>query len=178
MSLLFDLSGFEALFQLHYRALCATAYRIVQDKEIAEDIVQDVFHSLWEKRGSLQIDISLKAYLIRSTINRSINYNKKYSNTLSRELHFGMETSIDANTTEQALDFKETSGKVESAIKALPPACRSVFVLSRYEHLSYKEISRELDISVKTVENQMTKALKHLRQWLLLTIMIVFSSFL
>ena len=178
MSILFDLSGFEALFQLHYRALCATAFRIVQDKEIAEDIVQDVFYKLWVKRESLHINTSLKAYLIQSTINRSINYTKKYNNTLSRELHFGMETSNDANTTEQALDFKETSGKVEAAIKALPPACRSVFVLSRYENLSYKEIARDLDISVKTVENQMSKALKHLRQRLLTTIIILFSLIL
>ena len=177
MSLLLDISGFEALFQVNYKALCYSAYRIVQDKDIAEDIVQDVFYKLWEKKDSLVIHTSLKAYLFQSTIHQSINYNRKYQNTLSRELQFGMQTGIDVNSTEQALDFKEASSRVEAAIRALPEGCRTVFLLSRYEHLSYKEIADTLNISVKTVENQMTKALKHLRNWLLLAFFVIINFF-
>jgi len=177
MSLLLDISGFEALFQVNYRPLCATAYRIVQDRDVAEDIVQDVFFKLWEKKDTLIISTSLKAYLFQSVINQSINYNKKYQNSLSREIHFGIETGGDINTISQDMDYKETSIRVEAAIKALPEACRTVFVLSRYEHYSYKDIARHLDISVKTVENQMTKALKHLRRWILLLFALVFNFF-
>lgn len=178
MSLLLDISGFEALFQVNYRPLCATAYRILQDRDLAEDIVQDIFHKLWENRDSLEINTSLKAYLFKSAINQSINYNKKYRNALSRELNFGLETGSDTNSTADSIDFKETSLRVDAAIKALPEACRAVFILSRYEQLSYKAIAEHLDISVKTVESQMTKALKHLRKWLLLIgIILIFNFF-
>lgn len=168
MSLLLDISGFEALFQVNYRALCATSYRIVQDRDAAEDIVQDIFFKLWEKKDILTINTSLKAYLFQSAINQSINYNKKYKNSLSREGIFNAELGSETDFTSQQMDFKETSIRVDAAIKALPEACRTIFVLSRYEQLSYKEIAKQLEISVKTVENQMTKALKHLRNWLLL----------
>lgn len=177
MSLLLDISSFEALFQVNYRPLCATSYRIVQDKDIAEDIIQDIFLKLWEKRETLTINTSLKAYLFQSAINQSINYNKKYQNALSRELHFGLETGSDANTTEETFEFKETSLRVNAALKALPEGCRTVFVLSRYEQLSYKEISNQLGISVKTVEAQMTKALKHLKRWLLMLVTLFFTFF-
>lgn len=173
MSLLLDISGFEALFQVNYKPLCATAYRIVQDRDVAEDIIQDVFLKLWQKKDTLTINSSLKAYLFQTAINQSINYTKKYQNSLSREMHFGMETGGDINTVSQEMDYKETRVRIDAAIKALPAACRTVFVLSRYEHYSYKEIARHLDISVKTVENQMTKALKHLRRWIVLLALIL-----
>ncbi|WP_256014041.1 RNA polymerase sigma-70 factor [Desertivirga xinjiangensis] len=167
MSLMLDISGFEALFQVNYQSLCASSFRIVQDKDIAEDIVQDVFYRLWEKRDSLIITSSLKAYLFQSTINQSLNYIKKYKNALKREDLYGSETMEDVNDVEQAMALKEVNQRVEAAVKALPEACRMVFILSRYDQLSYKEIASKLDISVKTVEGQMSKALKHLRSWLL-----------
>lgn len=173
MSLMLDISGFEALFQVNYQALCASSYRIVQDKDIAEDIVQDVFYRLWEKRDRLVITSSLKAYLFQSTINQSLNYIKKYKNALKREDLYGSETMDDVNDVEQAMALKEVNQRVEAAVKALPEACRMVFVLSRYDQLSYKEIASKLDISVKTVEGQMSKALKHLRSWLLTGIILL-----
>jgi len=167
MSLMLDISGFEALFQVNYRLLCATSYRIVQDKDIAEDIVQDVFFKLWEKREVLIINTSLKAYLFQSTINQSLNYIRKYKNALKRESAYGEDTASHSNFVEQAMALKEIGSRIDTAMNALPEACRTVFVLSRYEQLSYKQIAVKLDISVKTVENHMVKALKHLRKWLL-----------
>jgi RNA polymerase sigma-70 factor (ECF subfamily) len=166
MSLSFDISGFESLFQVNYQPLCAAAYRIVQDKDIAEDIVQDVFIKVWQKRESLDISISVKAYLFKSTINQSLNHIKKVSNMNEREAQYTSEYNDDVNSTEQIIALKETRQRIDAAIKALPQACRTVFILSRYEHLSYKEIASELDISIKTVENQMVKALKYLRKCL------------
>jgi len=173
MSLLLDISGFEALFQVNYEPLARTAYRIVKDKDIAEDIVQDVFCRLWEKKDSLNITDSLKSYLFKSTINQSLNYLKKIKNAGVREELFSFETAADVNSTEYTIALKETSGLVETAVGLLPDACRTIFVLSRYENLSYKEIALKLNISVKTVEAQMTKALKHLRKCLL-SILILF----
>lgn len=177
MSLLLDISGFEALFQINYRPLCASAYRIVQSKDIAEDIVQDVFIKLWEKRNSLTINASLKAYLFQSVVNQSINYNKKYRNAQIRESLFNAAISVDTDTTTEQMDYKETSVRIDTAIKSLPEACRMVFVLSRYEHLSYKQIAEHLQISVKTVESQMTKALKLLRNRLLWMHLLIFFYF-
>lgn len=177
MSLLLDISGFEALFQVNYRPLCASAYRIVQNKDIAEDIVQDVFIKLWEKRNSLTISTSLKAYLFQSVINQSINYNKKHRNAQIRESLFIASIGLDTDTTTEQIDYKETSIRIDAAIKSLPQACRMVFVLSRYEHLSYKQIGEQLRISVKTVENQMTKALKLLRDRLLWMYLFIFLNF-
>lgn len=177
MSLLLDISGFEALFQVNYQPLCVTAYRIVQDKDVAEDIVQDIFEKLWEKRESLTINSSLKAYLIQSAINQSLNYLKKNKNALSRESFYSSAADENANTTEQAIALKEVSRRADQAIRALPDACRTVFILSRYEQMSYKQIAEKLNISVKTVENQMTKALKHLRRYLLtFVLLIIFFS--
>ncbi len=82
MPLLLDISGFEALFEVNYQPLCATAYRIVQDKDIAEDIVQDVFYKLWERRDSLRISSTLKAHLFQNTIDHSVNYIKLYKNAI------------------------------------------------------------------------------------------------
>lgn len=173
MSLSFDISGFESLFQVNYQPLCAAAYRIVQDKDIAEDIVQDVFINVWEKREILDISISVKAYLFKSTINQSLNHIKKVSNINQREARYSSEAGEDVNSTEQIIALKETRQRIDAAINALPDGCRTVFILSRYEHLSYKEIASELGISVKTVENQMVKALKHLRKCLILLFLLL-----
>jgi RNA polymerase sigma-70 factor, ECF subfamily len=178
MSLLLDITGFEALFQVNYQPLCTTSFRIVQDKDIAEDIVQDIFIKLWERRETLVIETSLKAYLIRSTINQSLNYLKKYRNTLEREFAFGAEIGAESNVTEDTVLFRELSKKAEQAISALPEGCRLVFVLSRHEQLSYREISARLNISVKTVENQMSRALRHLRRYLLPVAALILKIFL
>lgn len=167
MSIPLDISSLETLFHANYRQLCTASWRIVQDKEAAEDIVQDVFCTIWEKKESLIITGSLKSYLFKSTINHSLNYIKKARNSETREERFSLETGAAVNTTEYTLTLKETSRQVETALNMLPNACRTVFILSRYEHYSYKEIAAELDISIKTVEAQMTKALKHLRKQLL-----------
>jgi len=167
MSLPLDISSLETLFHSNYRQLCAASWRIIQDKAAAEDIVQDVFCKIWEKKESLIITGSLKSYLFKSTINHSLNYIKKARNSEAREELFSSETEAAVNTTEYTLTLKETSRQVETALNLLPAACRTVFILSRYEHYSYKEIAGELDISIKTVESQMTKALKHLRKQLL-----------
>lgn len=168
MSIPLDISSLETLFHANYRQLCTASWRIVKDKEAAEDIVQDVFCTIWEKKESLIITGSLKSYLFKSTINHSLNYIKKARNSEAREELFSAETGAAANNTiEYTLTLKETSRQIETALNMLPTACRTVFILSRYEHYSYKEIAAELGISIKTVEAQMTKALKHLRKQLL-----------
>ena len=177
-----DLGVVETLFKVHYASLCRTVYTIVKGKDVAEDIVQEVFLKLLNKREDLVITTSLKAYLFKSAINTALNYAGQ-----AKKLEFLEENDLDFishSELEENFDFKETEKDVQNAIDSLPPACRTVFLLSRFEELSYKEIAESLQISVKTVENQMGKALKVLREKLknYLTVLIltvfVFTQFL
>ena len=173
-----DLSAYEALFKMHYAPLARAAFRIVNDPDVAEDLVQDIFFKLWEKKDTLNITISLKSYLYQSTINHSLNYLKKVKRSDARESFFETSRSEESNNSESYVALKETARQVDLAVNSLPDACRTVFILSRYEHLSYREIAQQLEISVKTVENHMVKALKHLRKCLGALIFFIFLSLL
>lgn len=158
-----DPAFFEAVFRQFYTPLCKTVYRISLDKQATEDIVQDLFVKLWNTKDSVSINTSLKSYLYRAAINATFNYLEKNKKLIALEA--GLEHFEPAsNTVDEQLAFKELQDLTEKALNALPPACRTVFVLSREEELSYKEIAEMLNISVKTVENQMIKALRIIRE--------------
>jgi RNA polymerase sigma-70 factor, ECF subfamily len=164
--------GFETLFNRLYEGLCRSAYRIVQSKHTAEDIVQEVFCSLWKRKEELQVD-SYEAYLFRSVYNASLNTIKKRDFLAFKELEEEVFQFPDVSINpEQQLQLSETQEKINNAVNNLPTACRTIFVLSRFENRSNKEIASELDLSIKTVENQMTKALRLLRQALIIMLLI------
>lgn len=156
----------QVLFDTFYVSLCKTVNRIVHNTIITEDIVQDVFLKIWQKRFDLNIQISLKAYLHKMAINAALSHLRKKYNTSSIDdaTPQQMKKHAHKETAVQNLEFEELETQVNAAINELPPKCREVFILSRYEELSYKEIASEMGISPKTVENQMSKALKHLRK--------------
>lgn len=152
----------DLIFRQHYKTCHLSALRIVKDEHIAEDLVQEVFLELWRKRTKHQINTSLKAYLRRSAVNRSLNYIRDL------KIKFDDEDKLPHKAENQtsALKMMETNelqGHIDRAIDSLPERCRVVFSLSRFEEMSYKEIAEKLDISIKTVENQISKALKILR---------------
>lgn len=153
----------KQLFHQFYPFLCNTVFRILKDRAIAEDLAQDTFFKFWEKRQSIDIQTSLKAYLRRMAVNEALYYirkNKKFQK--DREVE-PSDLGGATETVEQTLLHQELEDKIGAAIQQLPPRCQEVFRLSRFEDLSYKEIAAKLDISIKTVENQMGKALKILR---------------
>ncbi|OJJ20299.1 hypothetical protein BKI52_17700 [marine bacterium AO1-C] len=156
----------QVLFDTYYASLCKTVNRIVHNTIITEDIVQDVFLKIWQKRNDLNIQISLKAYLHKMAINAALSHLRKKYNTSSIDdaTPQQMKKHAHKETAVQNLEFQELETQVNGAINELPPKCREVFILSRYEEMSYKEIAQEMGISPKTVENQMSKALKHLRK--------------
>lgn len=152
----------ELLFRKYYSYLVKAILRIVPKENIAEDLAQDVFFELWKKRNTLKINISFKAYISRAGRNKALNFirDKKIKWDDADELEV-MESSLgDVNENLQAEDLQAL---IDKSINELPEKCRLVFSLSRFEEMSYKEIAEQLGISIKTVENQISKALKQLR---------------
>lgn len=162
--MLFDKEAFETLFRNEYKGLCFFAVKYVKDLETAKEIVQDSFISLWEKRASVDVTRSVKSYLTTSVHNRCHNYlrdNRKFNKNLL-QIEDLLEVSHQPDT--DALVVQELHQTIQKAIAELPEKCREIFLLSRYENLKYQEIAEKLNISVKTVEAQMSKALQHMRE--------------
>jgi RNA polymerase sigma-70 factor (ECF subfamily) len=158
-----ELRDFETLFKANYTKLCLISYRITGDKACAEDIVQDIFFKFWSDREKISIRSTVNGYLYQSVVNASINYSKKTQkfSPIENLSDYPQEDHRSENVNE--LELRE---KVKQAIDNLPPKCRAIFILSKYEGLKYQEIASLLNISVKTVENQMSIALEKLRNTL------------
>ena len=157
--------AFEWLFRRYFTELCQVVYRVAHDEHLAQDLVQEVLYELWRKRDKLTISTSLRAYLKRAVLNRTLNHLRDNRKWTSEERM--PEIAIEESDAEDLLRSEELQELVDAAIDELPEKCRMVFVLSRYEELSYRDIATELGIAEKTVENQVSKALKYLRQRLL-----------
>lgn len=158
-------AAFERLFETYYQVLCRYAYTVLRDKEESEEVVQNLFVSLWQKRQTLNIQNSVKSYLYRATRNDCLNRIKHLKVRDSYAVDTRHTAPVTGNGIEQ-LELKELTQTVNEAISELPEQCAKVFKLSRFEHLSYAEIAAQLNISVKTVEAHMGKALKRLREQL------------
>lgn len=154
---------FEQLFKSHFKALHAYAYTIVNDEMTAEEMVQTVFLKIWEKKEQLQVETSVKAYLYRSVYNCCMNYLKhqKIKSNYTEHISYSMKNEFD--DASKKVQFSELETRLRAALNELPEQCRTIFQLSRFDELKYKEIAAHLGLSPKTVENQMGKALKILR---------------
>jgi RNA polymerase sigma-70 factor, ECF subfamily len=161
-----DKQAFEEIFRSLYTPLSAYAYRFLEDIDEAEEVVQDLFFNLWEKRERLRIEDSIKAYLYRAVRNTCINKTKHekikqaYANVNIRQINEEEKRVLDN------LEAGELAELIERAIAEMPSERKKIFLMSREEGLKYKEIAGQLGISVKTVENQMGKALQHMREYL------------
>ena len=152
----------DILFRQYYRFICKAVYKIIPDSVLVEDLCQEVFYEFWRKRQHLQINTSLKAYLRRAARNKALNYIRDQKIKFEGEEKQPVLISKSPGINQQ-LEAEELQVIINKAIDALPERCRVIFVLSRFEDLSYREIATELGISMKTVENQISKALKLLR---------------
>ena len=153
----------ELLFRSHYKGLCQFAMGYVKLDEVAKEIVQDAFVSLWEKRHTIDLSKAVKSYLSTTVRNKCLNHlrdHKKFSSDL-----LALENLSDESVYDQPdkLVEQEIREKIAAGIAELPEKCREIFILNRYENLRYQQIADKLRISVKTVETQMSKALQHMR---------------
>ena len=159
-----DENAIRRLFTTYFVPLVGVAYRIVQDQDVAKDIVQDVFVRLWTNRHTLSITTSLNSYLKRSVVNASIDHKRLFYEKNKMPVEEGRSLRSYSAPADENLQEMELKKQVKAAINTLPDRCRLIFILSRFEELTYAQIAEKLDISIKTVENQMTKALKVLRK--------------
>jgi len=170
-------NAFESLFRFYYTALSRFAFTYLKDADDAEEVVQDVFIKLWESRSKIETIQSVKSYLYRSVSNRCLN-NIKHEKI--KQIHRSEVINTTGHTFDtgvNTLEKKDLEKSIQIALETLPTQCRKVFELSRFQELSYKEIAEVLDISVKTVENHIGKALKIMRKELSDYLMIVLVIF-
>lgn len=158
--------GCEALFRRYHRAMCSHAARYVYSREIAEDIVGEVFCRFWKTKAYGSVTSSFRYYLFRSVRNEAYSYlRSEFTQLDSLESVTLPESSItlrpDYNT-----QYEETFNRVKELVEQLPPQCRKVFLMNRFEGKRYQEIADELGLSIKTVEVHMVKALKMMRKGL------------
>lgn len=166
-----ELTRFEELFRRNYPLLCQRVQRITRDLAVAEDIVQEVFVSYWNSGQRLSIQAP-EAYLYKAVLNKALNAASVQKRRSVLALHYGAQQTLTTSSADQALQLEELQHQLDLALSTLPPMCRKVFMLSRYEEMSHQEIADFLGISPNTVDNHIKKALAILRQallnWLLL----------
>lgn len=158
-----DEAAFEQVFKTHYKNLHAYAFTILRDEDEAEEIVQQIFFKLWDRSEHLSFSGPVAAYLYRAVHNESLNFLKHQKVKAGHQLRVAYSMKNKSEQAQPKMIRKELENKFREALNELPEQCRTVFQLSRFEEMKYKEIADKLDISVKTVENHMGKALKFLR---------------
>lgn len=154
--------AFRHVFDACYESLCAYAFTILRDVPEAEDTVQSIFMKLWEKRDTLEITQSVRSYLFKAVYNQCLN---QIEHRAVKSRHRALTQWEAAGTASEPDVFPEELGeRVRLAVDKLPPQCKKIFVMSRFDGLRYQEISSRLSISVNTIQNQICKALRFLRE--------------
>lgn len=160
--------GFESLFRLYYNALCSHALRFVYTREVAEDIVSEVFYQLWKTNAYETVEFTYRTYLYAAVRHRAYNYlrdeltgNRAPSSIDNLEFAGGEESP------QALIEYDETFQRLEKVIKELPSQCQRVFMMSRFENRKNGEIANELGIALKTVEAHLSRALSQIRRTIL-----------
>lgn len=159
-----DKGQFEFLFRSSYSALVKYAKRLIKDNDNAEEIVQDLFFRLWQNKEKIKIESSLNGYLFRSVHNKCLHFIQhqkvvtKYSEEVLRK------TDDYPENPSEILQHKELQERIAGILEKLPERCGKIFSMNRFDGFKYAEIAEKLEISVKTVEADMSKALKEFRK--------------
>jgi len=157
-----DILLYEKLFKQYYKPLIRFAYRYVYDEAVAENVIHDVFLYLWNERDRLDFALNIKTYLYNAVKNRCLDHlrRKKIENKY-KMINIVLDKEI--QTPETTLINKEFETAIKDAVNAMPVKRREIFIMNRFDQLTYSEIASILNISIKTVETQMSRSLKFLR---------------
>lgn len=168
-----DQQAFELVFKKYYGPLFVYAKEYVVDADVAHEMAQDTFLKLWEIKDTLANDTNIQSLLYKITRNNCLNFlkhlkvQKKYQKyTVARQMEISLNYTALVNESADKLIVEELKEKINTAINSMPPKCKLIFKMSRIEEKRYKEIADELNLSVKTIENQILKALKIMRKHL------------
>ncbi|MBW6479633.1 MAG: RNA polymerase sigma-70 factor [Bacteroidales bacterium] len=156
-----DAEAFEKIFREYYSPLVLFALKIVNDQDVAEEIVQEFFYQYWKNRDQMSIKFSLKSYFYQSVRNNALKYLRHES--VKQRYASGVANSGVSHSFSPDYGEKELQYIIENVLENLPQRCSRIFRMNRFEGLTYKEIAAKLSISVKTVEADMGKALKAFR---------------
>lgn len=156
-----DEAALSIIYKKYWQPLYISAFNILKDKQVCEDIIQELFIKLWNNRHEIEITISLKAYLYASI--RYGVYRQIRLGAVRTEIYDNLLERLHSPAAYGNIEYKELIVQVNTVVNKLPEKCKEVYKLSREEHLSHKQIAERLNISTKTVENHLTKALHHLR---------------
>ena len=166
---------FERYYKEHYKSFFVISCKYVKDPSIAEEIVNDVFLKIWEDGSKIKIETSLKSYIYKAIINRSITALNRNKREMMQQLD--LSTIRDEGYELREIEENELKIKLYAAIAQLPDQCRKVFEMSRFEELKQQEIADKLGISIKTVKNHITIALKHLSHTVINNLLILILIF-
>lgn len=163
-----DEAAFETLFTTHYEGMCALAFMLVRSRDAAEDVVSNVFRSLWKRRLEWEPTGPARTYLLTATRNEAANLLRRLRRERGLEERLAREDVAPAFGAATAspgdvVEARELAEAVERAMADLPPRCRDVFLLRWREGLKHREIAQRMGIAVKTVEMHMTRALRAIR---------------
>lgn len=157
-------NALKVLFKKYYQNLCYFSFSYVKEKQIAEEVVSDIFIKLWEKRAQINIGLKLKSYLYTAVKNQSLNYLR------SNKLHSEKLNSVDQITLtmidnpDDNLRYEDLKKVMDNLIETLPDKRKLIFRMNKFDELSYEEIASILSISISTVRNQMVSAVKYLNK--------------
>lgn len=159
---------FKEIFHQNFTFLCHYAENILKNKSTAEDIVEEFFVRLWEKHETIRIRSNLKSYMLRSVHNQCIDHLRHEATGPEYQIESYTDLSLlnlssACYMDSEKIEWAELDKKINEAIGQLPEACRNIFLMSRFDDLTYREIAERLNVSVNTVEMQMSRALKKLR---------------
>lgn len=164
---------FREIFLKYYTPLCIYASHYIKDSNIVEDIVQDVFTSVWERKESIDFSLSIKPLLYKYTHNKALDYLKSNSLKIEKLEEYTGFTALDSyirnlviNQAEEDLNLKELNTEIQTCISRLPDQCKKVYNLSRTDNMKNREIADKLGINIKTVEKHISKALYEIREHL------------
>ncbi len=159
-----DHKAFEQLYKAHYKRLLVLAYRYVKNEDTAEEVVNDVLMRIWTEAPRLRIEHALKSYLSRSVINRSLNVIRQQNRLEAWQEQYQAEIAGIDTPEDQAEVLEEQLVKLESVLERLPSQCKKILIMSKFEKCRQQEIADRLNISVKTVKNQLTIGFDKIRR--------------
>lgn len=155
--------AFERVFKQYFKSLQNYAFTMLKDVDLAEEMVQNVFLKIWDKRERLPADATVSSYLYKAVYHESLNWLRHEKVKMAHQNYTLYSMKNETENAAERIKIKQLEQHLQQALNELPQQCRTIFQMSRFEELRYREIATELGISIKTVENQMGKALRLLR---------------